>query len=55
LTINKIGLFVLLQCEQGYCSSHLYFFSLHRSQAWAARGRLARLGADSSGFGEVDW
>ena len=39
---------LLLQCEHGYCSSHLYFLVLHRSQAWAARGRLVRLGAGSS-------
>jgi hypothetical protein len=35
--------FILLQWKHGYSSSHLYFFSLHLSQARAARGRFCRL------------
>jgi hypothetical protein len=44
---------VLLQCEQGYSSSHLYFFDLHLSQACAARGRFD-LGGSSPAQAAVD-
>lgn len=37
---------LLVHLEHGNDSSHLYFFSLQRSHALAARGRLARFGGD---------